>query len=95
MGGPITITYNEDVKTIDFKRIDSAILIRIRGAILKKLLSHPSEYGKPLRGDLHGFWTLRVGDYRITYSINGTEVKIEVVEHRSVSYNIARARLIK
>lgn len=32
---------------------------RIKGA------AHPEQFGKPLRGELKGFWRYRVRDYRI------------------------------
>ena len=44
--------------------------------------------GKPLRGNLAGKWSLRVGDYRIIYEINEDE-KIIILydtEHRKNVY---------
>jgi mRNA interferase RelE/StbE len=44
--------------------------------------------GKPLRGDLSGKWSLRIGDYRIIYIIDEHEktVILYSAKHRKVAY---------
>ena len=44
--------------------------------------------GKPLRGGLSGKRSLRVGDYRIIYTINGSEKTVILynVRHRKAAY---------
>lgn len=44
--------------------------------------------GKPLRGELSGKWSLRIGDYRIIYVIYEHEKTIVLynVRHRKVAY---------
>ncbi|MBI4237848.1 MAG: type II toxin-antitoxin system RelE/ParE family toxin [Deltaproteobacteria bacterium] len=44
--------------------------------------------GKTLRGELKGYWSYRVGVYRIIYVIRHTEIVIEVlrVQHRRDVY---------
>lgn len=54
----------------DLKKIDQSWQTRILKQIKKKLSSAPSEYGKPLRQALKGYWRLRVGDHRIIYEID-------------------------
>lgn len=44
--------------------------------------------GKPLKGDLKGYWSYRVGAYRILYAIRHHEVLVEVlrIQHRKEVY---------
>jgi len=44
--------------------------------------------GKPLRGELSGKWSLRVGNYRVIYTINEKEkaVILYSVGHRKKIY---------
>ena len=44
--------------------------------------------GKPLRGDLSGKWSLRIGDYRIIYIIDEHEktVILYSAKHIKVAY---------
>jgi len=45
-------------------------------------------FGKPLRGELSGEWSLRIGDYRIIYVIDEHEKTVTLynVRHRKVAY---------
>lgn len=60
------------------RRVDSAI---------RRLGDDPRQ-GKPLRGELSGKWSLRVGDYRVIYVVNEAEkaVILYTVKHRKVAY---------
>ena len=51
--------------------------------------SDPRSLGRPLRGDKHGFWRYRVGDYRIICQIEDGALIILVVTlgHRSKIYD--------
>jgi len=44
--------------------------------------------GKPLRGELSGKWSLRVGDYRVIYKIDEQEKSLTLlnVGHRKAVY---------
>ena len=44
--------------------------------------------GKPLKGELKGYWSYRVGIYRILYVIRDREVIVEVlrIQHRKEVY---------
>jgi len=44
--------------------------------------------GKPLRGELSGKWSLRIGDYRIIYVIDEYEKMVTLynAKHRSAAY---------
>jgi mRNA interferase RelE/StbE len=43
---------------------------------------------KPLRGELSGKWSTRIGDYRVIYIINDQEkiVTLLSVKHRKAAY---------
>lgn len=51
-------------------------------------LSQDPYIGKLLRGDLKGYWSYRVGVYRILYVIRHQEIIVEVlrIQHRKEVY---------
>ncbi|MCK4644856.1 MAG: type II toxin-antitoxin system RelE/ParE family toxin [Candidatus Aminicenantes bacterium] len=63
----------------DFKRIDKTDQRRIIKTIRKKLTTKPKEFGKPLAGDLKGYWKLRIGEYRVIYEIEEEKVLVYVI----------------
>ena len=64
----------------DFKKIDlSAQQILIR-AIRKKLTLDPESFGSRLRGEFHGYWKLRVGEYRVIYKIEKGKIIVKVIQ---------------
>lgn len=81
------ISYKESVKK-DLKKISKDIKYIIRRAIEEKLMTDPIKYGLPLRRNLKGYMKLRVGDYRIIYSISKTTVTVHVIKiaHRKEVY---------
>jgi mRNA interferase RelE/StbE len=66
------------------------VAVRARSG-LERLARNPC-LGKRLRGPLAGFWSYRVGDYRIVYEIRGRElvVLILTVGHRRAIYERVR-----
>lgn len=64
----------------DFKKVDRSDQQKIIKAIRKKLAVSPQSFGHPLRGELHGFWKLRVGDYRVVYKIEEDRIVVKVVK---------------
>ena len=48
----------------------------------------PQEAGKELLGRLRGLWSMRVGSYRIPYTIEnrGRRVIVRAIRHRAVAY---------
>jgi len=56
---------------------------RIRGA------TDPAAFGKPLRGDRHGFWHCRVRDRRLLCKLENSVLIVVVVAvgHRSTVYD--------
>jgi mRNA interferase RelE/StbE len=63
----------------DFKKIDKADQRRIINTIRKKLTTKPEEFGKPLIGELKGYWKLRIGKYRVIYEIEQEEILVYVI----------------
>lgn len=63
----------------------------VREQVARKinLLADQPRLGKTLRGRLQGKWSLRVGDYRVIYSLDTAQYKviIEGVGHRQGIYN--------
>lgn len=52
-----------------------------------RLRSDPRE-GKPLKGELRGYWSYRVGTYRILYKIEDDEIVVYIlrIQHRKEVY---------
>lgn len=81
------IEYLESVVRDDIPKLSHAARIQIRKAIESKLTSHPIEFGKPLRYSLKGARSLRVGDYRVVYKIEPSDVVLIVkIGHRREVY---------
>ena len=51
-------------------------------------LARDPTVGKPLLGELKGYWSYRVGNFRMIYIIRKTEIVIEIlrVQHRKEVY---------
>lgn len=71
------------------KKLDKQAARRIRDG-LKEIaeLSDPRDRGKPLKGELSGFWRYRFGDYRAICSIEDEVLVILLVDagHRREIY---------
>ena len=64
---------------------------RIHRAIENRLGSAPDQYGERLRQSLHGYWKLRVGDYRIVFEIVAHQVRVYgVMDRREVYIEIVK-----
>jgi addiction module RelE/StbE family toxin len=62
----------------DFKKISHPDRTLILKTIYKKLSVAPEEYGKLLRGDLYGYWKLKISQYRVIYKIEKQSVHVLV-----------------
>ena len=87
------IRYHELVVKEDIPRLPSEWHAKIKRAIENRLTTHPEAYGKPLRQSLRGYRKLRVGDWRVIFRIEGSTVKIFIIQHRSVVYKMIRQRI--
>lgn len=63
----------------DFKKVDRSAQQKIIKAIRKKLTRAPESYGEPLRDEFHGYWKLRVGEFRVVYKIEGDKITVKVI----------------
>ena len=81
------VVYRKSVQK-DLKGISKDIQYIIQRTIEEKLMTDPVRFGLPLRRSLRGLMKLRVGDYRIVYSIDRDVVTVEVIkiEHRRDVY---------
>ncbi len=88
------ILYHPLVVKRDIPRLDTDAAKRIKKEVEEKLGSRPEMYGLPLRGTLKQYWKLRVGDYRVVYSIKSKIVYILVIADRKEVYKLAVKRLV-
>jgi mRNA interferase RelE/StbE len=58
------------------EKIPKNTLARITGWLDRNIegKDNPRRYGKPLKGNLKGFWRYRIGDYRIICDIKDKEL---------------------
>ena len=72
--------------THDVSRLSEGARGRIRAAIEERLTNDPLKYGEPLRGTLKGYRKLRVGDYRVVFTIEESTVYVLGICHRREIY---------
>lgn len=87
--------YHPLVKKEDIPKLGSATKKRIKTAIEEKLMTRPEVFGIPLRHSKKGDRKLRVGDYRVIFRIVRKQIKIYLIEHRSVVYKMLVQRVQK
>lgn len=81
------VVYHPAVVEADLKKIPKNLLARIFKAIEERLMTAPAHFGLHLRRPLTGLWRLRVGDYRVVYSLHAERVWICAVAHRKEVYS--------
>lgn len=86
------ILYHPKVKSHDIPRLAVAVRRRIKRAIETRLMVEPHKYGMPLRRTLKGYWKLRVGDYRVVFTVEDGDVFVLVICHRKDVYEKAGDR---
>jgi len=69
-------------------RLPAKIAMAVVDYLLGPLLDNPHRVGKPLRGDLTGLHSARVGAYRIVYEIDSDSHTVQVIyiDHRADVY---------
>ena len=90
---PTSLLYHPLVASEDIPTIPRNLQRRLARAIEGRLGTAPDRYGEPLRGPLHGYRKLRVGDYRVVYKIVRHEVWVLAILHRKRVYDLAQPRL--
>ncbi len=81
------VLYKDSVKK-DLKKIPKKIKSLIKRTIEEKLIIDPVRFGTPLKQNLKGLMKVRVGNYRIIYSIKKKTVVIFIIKigHRKEIY---------
>ena len=81
------VVYKQSVQK-DLKKIPKKVKLLIKRAIEERLKVDPVCFGAPLKQNLKGLMKLRIGDYRIIYSIEIETVVIVVIKigHRKEIY---------
>ncbi len=64
----------------DLPKLDAGWQRRVLKTIRKKLTADPEGYGEPLRGELSGYWKLKIEDFRVVYSIKKDVVTVKVLK---------------
>lgn len=79
-----------DIAEENLKRLDSFIAKRIVSKI--RWFAENFDFKEPqaLEGKLKGFYKLRVGDWRVVYSVEtgGNKIIIHFIDHRSKVYKL-------
>jgi mRNA interferase RelE/StbE len=83
-----SIRYAESVIRADIPQLSHPTKEWIKRAVETKLTLDPVRFGKPLRYSLYHLRCLRVGDYRVLYSLSYEEnvVRIVSIGHRKDIY---------
>ncbi len=81
-----SIIYHVEIAK-DISGLPKNIKARIKKAIENRLLIDPIKYGQPLRRGLQGYRKLRVGDYRVIYRIEKSNIIILKIGHRKEVYS--------
>lgn len=71
-------------------RLLGRIALAVVDYLVGLLLENPDRAGKPLRGDLAGLLSARIGAYRIVYEIDETSrtVRVVFIDHRADVYRL-------
>ena len=69
-------------------RLPDKVAVAVLDFLVGPLLANPHRVGKPLRGDLLGMHSARVGAYRVVYEVNtpGLTVRVIYIDHRADVY---------
>lgn len=81
-----SIHYSDHVVQKDIPRLSKPVKLTIKKAIESKLLLDPIKFGKPLRYNLKGCRSFRVGDYRVIYQLYDNNINILIISHRRDCY---------
>ncbi len=74
------------------RALDISVQRRVKTALKQELSKQPT-LGKPLLTPLEGFLSFSVGDYRIIYSVDATQLVVYRVGHRDRVYELMAKQL--
>ena len=84
-----TIEFEQDAIR-QLNRLDRGVRRRLLDFVENRVVSggDPRQLGKPLKGKMAGFWSYRVGDYRLVCRLEDVRMVIAVVSvaHRREVY---------
>ena len=80
------ISFTANAIKNDIPKIPAAYYDTIMRAIYERLTAAPLDFGKPLRHELNAMRSLRVGNWRIGYTVEGETVIIAHIELRRDAY---------
>lgn len=66
----------------DLKRLGHDAHRKILLYLEKRLASgaHPRQWADPYRGDMHGYWKIRVGAYRLIAKLHDRVLVVEIIK---------------
>ncbi len=79
--------YHPLVESRDIPKLEPPVRERIRKAIEAKLAEQPQATAKPLAYTTERLWSLRVGDWRVTFALREEEIWIIKIGHRREAYD--------
>jgi mRNA-degrading endonuclease RelE of RelBE toxin-antitoxin system len=82
----VRLLYHAKVRKEDIPRLDPPTRTRIRRAIEAKLLTHPEDFAKPLAYTRAALWSLRVGPWRVIFTLRDDAVWILKIGSRREVY---------
>ena len=89
-----TVEYTRDAEGF-LDKLDRNARLRILRAIEEKLFSDPVRHSRLLGGKLKGIRRLRVGDYRVLFTIDNERIVVMIIAigHRKTVYDYAQRHL--
>lgn len=80
------LLYHPMVKSRDLPCLDGSVRRQLQSALENRLKVDPVSFGDPLKHTLKGYRKLRVGDYRVIYKVEGSDIVIYHIGHRKDVY---------
>jgi len=88
------LLYGEYASNKELRKLNPAILLKIKRQIEKKLTTNPEVFGKPLRKSLKGYRRLRVDNWRVIFKLEGVLVKIIYIGKKPDVYEHFERKLL-
>jgi mRNA interferase RelE/StbE len=86
-----TVLYHHKIPD-DIAGVSATAKKQIQKSIEEKLTIDPQFFGKPLQFSLKGLRSMRVGNYRVIFTLQKKEVFIVLIEHRATVYKTLEKR---